>query len=70
VASTVNMVGTTMSGVALAFAVLSISDSPSALGYVLAASTVPTVLFLLFGGVVATGCRSPSCSGSGCSSPG
>jgi MFS family permease len=53
VASTVNMVGSTMSGVALAFAVLSISDSPKALGYVLAASTIPTVLFLLFGGVLA-----------------
>ena len=52
-ASTVNLVGTTMSGVALAFAVLSISSSPRALGFVLAASTAPTVLFLLFGGVVA-----------------
>ncbi|MGA8247985.1 MAG: MFS transporter [Nocardioides sp.] len=53
VAMTINTAGSTMAGVALAFAVLSIDDSPSALGYVLAASTVPLVLFLLFGGVVA-----------------
>lgn len=53
IASTVNTAGTTMAGVALAFAVLSIDDSASALGLVLAASTVPMVLFLLFGGVVA-----------------
>jgi MFS family permease len=45
--------GTTMSGVALAFAVLDISDSPSALGWVLAAHTIPLVLFLLVGGVIA-----------------
>jgi MFS family permease len=53
IAGTVNLVGTTMSGVALAFAVLSISDSATDLGYVLAASTVPTIVFLLLGGVVA-----------------
>ncbi len=53
VASTVNTAGSTMAGVALAFAVLSIDDSPSALGTVLASSTVPLVLFLLFGGVIA-----------------
>ena len=53
VASTVNTAGSTMAGVALAFAVLSISDSATALGVVLAASTVPTVLFLLVGGVIA-----------------
>ncbi|MFZ2015052.1 MAG: MFS transporter [Nocardioides sp.] len=53
IATTVNLVGTTMSGVALAFAVLSISDSSTDLGYVLAAGTLPTVVFLLVGGVVA-----------------
>jgi MFS family permease len=52
-ASTVNTAGNSMAGVALAFAVLSIDSSASALGYVLAASTVPMVLFLLFGGVIA-----------------
>lgn len=52
-ASGVNMVGTTMAPVALAFAVLEISNSARALGYVLAASTIPMVLFLLFGGVLA-----------------
>ena len=39
--------------VALAFAVLDISDSPSALGLVLAAGFLPGVLFLLIGGVLA-----------------
>ncbi len=53
IASTVNTAGSTMAGVALAFAVLSITDSASSLGLVLAAETVPTVLFLLFGGVIA-----------------
>lgn len=49
----VNMLGNTMATVALAFAVLEVSDSPSALGQVLAAHTIPMVLFLLFGGVIA-----------------
>lgn len=53
IAQTVNTAGSTMAGVALAFAVLSITDSASALGLVLAAETLPTVLFLLFGGVIA-----------------
>lgn len=38
---------------ALAFAVLDIDDSATALGWVLAASSVPTVLFMLLGGAVA-----------------
>ena len=41
-----------MAGVALAFAVLSIDNSASALGLVLAANTVPFLLFLLLGGVI------------------
>jgi MFS family permease len=53
IASTVNLAGTTMAGVALAFAVLSITDSPTALGVVLAAETAPMAAFLLFGGVIA-----------------
>ena len=52
-ASTVNTAGGTMAGVALAFAVLSIDNSASALGVVLAASTIPMILFMLFGGVIA-----------------
>jgi MFS family permease len=52
-ASTVNMVGSTMAPVALAFAVLEVSDSASALGVVLAANSIPLVVFMLFGGVVA-----------------
>ena len=42
-----------MASVALAFAVLEVSDSPRALGTVLAAMSIPTVVFLLAGGVVA-----------------
>ncbi len=50
----VNLLGTSMASVALAFAVLKITDDdPAALGYVLAAHTVPMVLLLLWGGVLA-----------------
>jgi MFS family permease len=50
----VNMLGNAMASVALAFAVLEISDDdPAALGYVLAAHTVPMVVLLLWGGVIA-----------------
>ncbi|MGF9760452.1 MFS transporter [Microvirga sp. 0TCS3.31] len=49
----VNRVGSSMAGVALAFAVLDIDDSASALGWVLAASSVPTVVFMLLGGAIA-----------------
>lgn len=52
-AQLVNMAGSTMVQVALAFAVLEISDSASALGQVLAAHSIPMILFLLFGGVIA-----------------
>ncbi|MDX6372424.1 MAG: hypothetical protein QOD98_1412, partial [Nocardioidaceae bacterium] len=49
----VNGAGSTMAGVALAFAVLEVSNSPTALGVVLAAESIPLVLFLLVGGVIA-----------------
>ena len=50
----VNMLGSTMASVALAFAVLDIADdSATALGQVLAARMIPTVIFLLGGGVIA-----------------
>lgn len=49
----VNLVGMMMAPVALAFGVLDVSDSPTELGVVLAASTVPMVVLLLIGGVVA-----------------
>jgi MFS family permease len=49
----VNTLGTMMASIALAFAVLDISDSPSALGQVLAAHTIPMVALLLYGGVIA-----------------
>ncbi len=42
-----------MAPVALAFAVLQISDSASALGIVLAARLAPNLIFLLIGGVIA-----------------
>jgi MFS family permease len=45
--------GTTMAGVALAFAVLEVSGSATALGTVLAAYSIPMVVFLLAGGVLA-----------------
>jgi len=49
----VNGAGSTMAGIALAFAVLEVSHSPSALGIVLAAHSIPMVAFLLAGGVIA-----------------
>jgi MFS family permease len=50
----VNMIGNAMASLALAFAVLAVTDDdPAAVGYVLAAHTVPMVLLLLWGGVVA-----------------
>ncbi len=49
----VNLLGNVMANIALAFAVLEITGSASALGQVLAAHTVPMVVFLLGGGVIA-----------------
>jgi MFS family permease len=49
----IDRAGTTMAGVALAFAVLEVSDSAAALGTVLAAYSIPMVVFLLAGGVLA-----------------
>lgn len=49
----VNLAGSMMAPLALAFAVLDLSDSASALGVVLAARSIPTVLFVLLGGVLA-----------------
>ena len=48
-----NTLGSMMAGIALTFAVLDLTDSASALGMVLAAHTIPMVIFLLFGGVIA-----------------
>lgn len=48
----VNTLGLMMSNVALAFAVLDVTDSASALGQVLAAHTVPMIVLLLWGGVL------------------
>jgi MFS family permease len=48
-----SMVGTAMAGVAVPFAVLRIGGSVSDVGFVAAAGLVPTVVFLLFGGVIA-----------------
>ncbi|QKE83838.1 MFS transporter [Arthrobacter sp. NEB 688] len=49
----VNLLGTTAATVALAFAVLDLGGSTTALGQVLAARTLPMVALLLFGGVLA-----------------
>jgi MFS family permease len=51
VAHVVSVVGDGLVGVALAFAVLDLTGSPSALGLVLTARLVPTVVFYLAGGV-------------------
>jgi MFS family permease len=52
-ARVISLAGTTMAPIALAFAVLDLTGSASVLGLVLAARTVPMVVFLLVGGVVA-----------------
>ncbi|MEZ0578481.1 MFS transporter [Nocardioides sp. MH1] len=49
----VDLLGDIMGSVALAFAVLEVSSSPSALGIVLAAHSIPMVMFVLLGGVLA-----------------
>jgi len=49
----ISTMGSVMAPVALTFAVLDLTDSASALGAVLAARSIPLVLFLLIGGVVA-----------------
>ena len=51
IGQTTSAVGDALSGVALVFAVLGISDSAADLGFVMAAFMVPRVLFLLVGGV-------------------
>jgi MFS family permease len=48
-----SLMGSAIAPVALAFAVLDLTGSPTSLGIVLAARTIPTVLFLLVGGVLA-----------------
>lgn len=48
----VSTAGSAMAPVALVFAVLQITDSASSLGQVLAARSIPLVLFLLIGGVI------------------
>jgi MFS family permease len=50
---TISLFGSSLVNVALAFAVLDISNSPGALGAVLAAHTIPMAAFMLFGGVIA-----------------
>jgi len=53
VGRTVDAVGNSVAPVALAFAVLDVTNSKTALGVVVASRTVTNVLLLLFGGVVA-----------------
>jgi MFS family permease len=48
---TVSVAGSAIAPIALAFAVLELTDSLTALGLVLAARTVPQIVFLLLGGV-------------------
>ncbi len=49
----ISTLGSAMAPIALAFAVLDISDSAAVLGLVLAARSIPMVVFILVGGVVA-----------------
>ncbi|WP_067428701.1 MFS transporter [Nocardioides jensenii] len=49
----ISTTGSMMAPIALAFAVLDVSNTASALGQVLAARSIPLVLFLLIGGVIA-----------------
>ena len=48
---TTSLVGNAFANVALAFAVLELTGSKADLGYVLAARSVPQVIFLLAGGI-------------------
>src|SRR6478752_1568973 len=48
---TTSFVGNAFANVALAFAVLDLTGSKADLGFVLAARTIPQVLFLLVGGI-------------------
>jgi predicted MFS family arabinose efflux permease len=50
-ARTISFVGSAFANVALAFAVLELTGSKADLGYVLAARTVPMVVFMLVGGI-------------------
>ena len=50
-ARTISFVGNAFANVALAFAVLDLTGSKADLGFVLAARTIPQVLFLLVGGI-------------------
>lgn len=53
VGRTVSLLGTGLAGIALTFAALDLGGSATELGVVLAARSLPMVVFLLFGGVVA-----------------
>jgi MFS family permease len=48
----VSMLGSSIAPIALVFAVLDISDAASAVGLVLAARSIPNVVFVLLGGVI------------------
>ena len=50
-ARTISFLGNAFATVALAFAVLDLTGSKADLGYVLAARSVPTLVFLLVGGI-------------------
>jgi MFS family permease len=53
VGRTVSLLGNGLAGLAIAFAVLDLTGSATDLGLVLAARSVPLVVFMLFGGVLA-----------------
>jgi len=47
-----SVLGSSIAPIALVFAVLDVSDAASAVGFVLAARSIPNVVFLLIGGVI------------------
>ena len=51
------MLGNSVAPIALAFAVLDLTGSARDLGLVVGARSLANVVFVLFGGVIADGCR-------------
>src|SRR5262245_23718429 len=49
----ISLLGSAMAPIAVAFAVLDLTGSPTAIGAVIAARTIPMIALMLLGGVVA-----------------
>ena len=57
----VSLLGSAIAPIALVFAVLDVSDKAGAVGIVLAARSIPNIVFLLAGGVISTGSPATWC---------